>query len=77
MQFKLQSILALAALVPLAIGSPLVRRELPQAIVDDLSAIDAAANAATAAANALPNPVTIPDQLKVSRYCLRVCQFTL
>jgi hypothetical protein len=54
MQFKFQSILALAALVPLTIGSPLLRRALAPAVVSDLSAIDTAANAATDAANALP-----------------------
>jgi hypothetical protein len=68
MHLRFQSVLALVALAPLAIGSPLLRRELPLAVISDLSAIDTAANAATDAANALPDTVTIPDQLKVSRY---------
>jgi hypothetical protein len=66
MQFKFQSILALAALVPLTIGSPLLGRALPPVVVSDLSAIHTAANAATNAANALPNIVTTLDQIKVS-----------
>jgi hypothetical protein len=77
MQFKFQSILALAALVPLTIGSPLLRRALSPAVVSDLSAIDAAANAATDAANALPDTVTTLDQIKVSQCCLQMYRFTL
>jgi hypothetical protein len=77
MQFKFQSILALAALVPLTIGSPLLGRALPPVVVSDLAAIDAAANAATAAANALPDTVTNLDQIKVSLYYLQVYRFTV
>ena len=76
MHFKFQSIFALAALVPLTIGSPLLRRAIPQNILSDLSAINKAANAATAAANALPNNAT-PKQIGVSRCCPKVYRFTL
>jgi hypothetical protein len=69
MHFKLQSILALVALVPLTIGSPLLQRDLPPAVVDDMSAIGVAANAATDAANALPDTVTTPGQIAVSLTC--------
>jgi hypothetical protein len=69
MHFKLQSILALVALVPLTIGSPLLRRDLPPAVVDNMSAIGAAAEAAIDAANALPDTVTTPDQIAVSLTC--------